>query len=361
VKALNLFGGPGGFCEAARSVGIEVLGVEHDPVTCSTRMAADHPTVGADVAALDPAWFAGADGLIASPPCPPWSRAGKRLGVLDQELVYDATRDLAVGYERSGRRRLCHDERSILVTEPWRWVLALRPRWVALEQVEDVLAYWRFLADGLGAVGYSTWAGVLNAADYGTPQTRRRAILIASLDRRVGRPETTHMDPRKGLPMFYEPWVSMGEALGWDGHVTATGNTKGGTRPDGLDRSTREPAFALTSRADQLRKPARTVCGHRAPRWAYDRPSPTLTTTVQGTPRIGRPGHKNRDAGESQFAHGAVPVSLEEAAVLQDFPPDYPFQGSKTQRFAQVGNAVPIRLARAVLTEAAGLNPEVAA
>lgn len=388
MRAINLFGGPGGFCEAGRDLGLDVLGIEHDPQTCATRLAAGHPTVGADVSALDPSWFAGVDGLIASPPCPPFSRAGKRLGAQDLDLVMDATRDLAVGYERRGRSRLCRDERSILVCEPWRWTLALEPRWLAFEQVPDVLSYWRFVAEGLDELGYSTWVGILNASDYGTPQTRRRAILIASRDREVRRPEPTHADARKGIPMFYEPWVSMADALGWTDGLPAQ-----------HDRRVRDAC-----------EPAPTVCGDRVPRWAYSRPALGLTSTprcaqgllvygewrlrngnqpnaasrasdgpaptiafghnanrvewvrdrpatmVLGTPRVGRPGHKAREHGESQFASDAVPVTMAEAAILQDFPSDYPFCGNKSQRFSQIGNAVPVRLGRAILAEAAGLE-----
>jgi DNA (cytosine-5)-methyltransferase 1 len=83
-----------------------------------------------------------------------------------------------------------------------------------------------------------------------------------------------------------------------------------------------------------------------------DRPA----TTVQGDPRIGRPGHKGREpGGESQFAVDSVRITVEEAAVLQSFRPDYPWAGTQTARFRQVGDAVPPRLAMAVVGEATGI------
>jgi DNA (cytosine-5)-methyltransferase 1 len=60
------------------------------------------------------------------------------------------------------------------------------------------------------------------------------------------------------------------------------------------------------------------------------------------------------------FTDGAqsVRITVEEAAILQSFPPDYPWQGTKTARFTQVGNAVPPLLAAHVLAMATGASLE---
>lgn len=74
-------------------------------------------------------------------------------------------------------------------------------------------------------------------------------------------------------------------------------------------------------------------------------------------PRISEPGW--RGSPDDYDAEGnyigkrsmdnAVRVSVEEASILQSFPPDYPWRGSPTAQFRQIGNAVPPLLARAIL------------
>jgi DNA (cytosine-5)-methyltransferase 1 len=80
----------------------------------------------------------------------------------------------------------------------------------------------------------------------------------------------------------------------------------------------------------------------RPPEWTKRRPA----TTVLSTPRISPPSARDRDPSwkpgdkwPSQFRN-AVRVSTVEAAVLQGFRPDYPWQGSRTRCFLQIGNAV---------------------
>lgn len=66
----------------------------------------------------------------------------------------------------------------------------------------------------------------------------------------------------------------------------------------------------------------------------------------------------SRDAGglkQSQFAGETVRVTVQEAAILQGFPADYPWQGNKGQQHRQVGDAMPPPLAWHVLRAAFGL------
>lgn len=93
----------------------------------------------------------------------------------------------------------------------------------------------------------------------------------------------------------------------------------------------------------------------RPPAWTTRRPS----TTVQGTARISAPSARDRDPDwqrgdpwPPQFRN-AVKITAEEAAVLQGFRPDYPWQGSRTRCFLQIGNAVCPPLARLVVEAAA--------
>jgi site-specific DNA-cytosine methylase len=66
------------------------------------------------------------------------------------------------------------------------------PEWVAMEEAPDVLPLWKQYAAVLRRWGFSVWTGTLNAADYGVPQTRRRANLLASRVRTTQPPAPTH-------------------------------------------------------------------------------------------------------------------------------------------------------------------------
>lgn len=93
----------------------------------------------------------------------------------------------------------------------------------------------------------------------------------------------------------------------------------------------------------------------RLPAWTARRPA----TTVCPTPRISAP-LRERDPDwkpgqrpPSQWT-GSVRITVEQAAALQGFRPGYPWQGSRTRRFLQIGNAVAPPMARAVLAAAIG-------
>lgn len=337
---LDLFAGPGGWSEGLRALGLRDVGVEFDTAACQTRRAAGHLTVQADVAALPVASMVGkVCGFIGSPPCQPFSKGGKRLGLQDQKLVHQAVHDLSLGRDtRAGLLAECKDPRSLLAAEPIRYLHAIRPDWVALEEVPDVLPLWRHYAEILRGWGYSTWCGELHAADFGLGQARRRAILIASRVRAVSAPPASHTsNPQPELfgPSLM-PWVTMAQALGW-GYTDrpAPTVTGGGTETGGA-----EP-WSSTSRAAM--RQAMDNPGH----WAWRKPAPTVGGTV---------GHV---AGKQSGGH--LNLTIAEAARLQGFPDGYRFHGNKGQQALQVGNAVPPLLAAHIVSAATGIPLHVPA
>jgi DNA (cytosine-5)-methyltransferase 1 len=374
MSVLDLFAGPGGWDVAAERLGVKPVGLEWDQAACDTRRAAGLRTMQCDIAAVDFAsgWHdMHVDGLIASPPCQGFSMAGKGKGRADTEQIIAAAHELAMGHDTRATREWA-DPRSPLVLEPIRWAAEFRPRWIALEQVPAVLPLWSEFAQILGTWGYSTSVGLLNAEQHGVPQTRKRAILVAHRDRQVSLPTPTHSryhsrSPER-LDEGVEKWVSMAEALGWD--PAGVDNTRGVRRtPGGNEFSADRPSWGVTSKtrswfvananANATRRPvgspAPTItAGHDSGdrHWAYDRPA----TTVIGSfcpDVIAAPGYRTRGGVSRQNAPSSVRVTVEEAACLQSFPPDHPWQGSRTKQFEQVGNAIPVLLAEAILREVA--------
>ncbi|GGU55035.1 DNA methylase [Streptomyces albospinus] len=400
---LDLFAGSGGWSQALTELGVRDVGLEWDEWACKTRAAAGQLTIRTDVAAY-PLWpFLGkTTGLLASPPCQAWSMAGKRLGLLDQPLVHQAVADLAQGLDtREKLLAACRDERSLLAAEPMRYLHALnqhgQPEWVAMEEVPDVLPLWRQYAAILRTWGYSVWTGVLNAADYGVPQTRRRAILLASRTRTAEPPPPTHAKLAEPDSLFgpgRARWMSMAEALGWGATdrpvptVCAGGGPGGGPEPfpsgarktlsDARERGTWTPHPPIN--------PAVTVADGRAEKAVH-----TEHPTAQAIPTAWRWTLRNNNqanatvrtidepAGTLFFGHranecvwqaepvnptppgtGSAPdpirITAAEAGILQTFPADYPWQGNKGQIFSQVGNAVPPRLAAHLLAPHLGVS-----
>jgi DNA (cytosine-5)-methyltransferase 1 len=252
---IDLFAGAGGWEEGLRELGFAAFGIDNDRWACATARAAGHWRLEADIAALDPLDFAPVWGLIGSPPCQAYSIAGKKLGREDKPLVIACAHELAAGNDtREERLAECRDPRSLLTVEPLRWAISLRPRWLALEQVPPVLELWSLFCELLAVHGYEASAGILGAEQFGVPQTRRRAFLVASLDGPAELPAPTHRsyNPRRPDHVREEergllPWVSMADALGWAREaVTHTNNqTASGRRPRGLARPATRPARTL--------------------------------------------------------------------------------------------------------------------
>ena len=341
ISTTDLFAGAGGASLGFHAVTDNVLGFEWDDDAVATQWAAGMSVCRADLSRLMPVGVLGGHHhLHASPPCTTFSIAGKGKGREHLDTLGVAVRDILTGGETDVDLSDI-DEVTLLTLVPARWIAATMPDTISFEQVRQVLPLWEAYADGLEALGYDVWTGLIHAEQYGVPQTRTRAWLTAS---RVGTdptpPPPTHSRYHSRNPSKLDegvlPWVSMADALGLaEGGV---GFRRRNDRDDGNEYRARDlrdveaPAFGLTEKARS---------------WTHLRPS----TTVNGDPRLSGPGRNDPDVSGSQYGPNSRRITIEEAAVLQGFPADYPWQGTKTSAFRQCGNAVCPPIAEAILRE----------
>ncbi|WP_328683049.1 DNA cytosine methyltransferase [Streptomyces sp. NBC_00343] len=336
---VDLFAGPGGLDMAAEALGVPSIGIEWDAGAVATRTRAGLLTVHADVRTLRPTdpGFEGANVLAGGPPCQTFTVAGHGAGrrALDDVLKFVqrlVDRDKWSNIEADLAE--LEDERTGLVLQPLHWILeaidnsALNPyHTIVLEQVPAVLPVWEEYAKALSDE-YDTDFGVLRTEEFGVPQTRKRAVLIAR--RRSGNkdlyshrplrlPAPTHQRYRgevrddEGFDFVgsIPKWVSMGEAIP-ERRTPFTVISNYGTGGDPKARGER--------RSDQ--------------------PSATITGKVSRNRIVGPDGRDDR-------------FSIYEAGRLQTFPAAYPWSGKDISQ--QIGNAVPPRLGMHILSAALGL------
>lgn len=255
------------------------------------------------------------------------------------------------------------DERNLLWRDYARTIRRVRPRYFVLENVAKFLDSPQFgaLRRATSRNGmlrdYHVVAGVLNAADYGAAQARRRAIVIGSRrdETPADLPAATHKNTHVSLRTVLK-WVRR--------HVTAVDlpdrvvDVRGRLRP-GTFR-TRELHIGRTYSSVSLARIRSIPAGgnrldiptelqpncwrsHRSGamdvmgRLEWDRPAVTIRTEFF-KPEKGRYLHPTEDRAITHY----------EAARIQGFPDDHRWVGSKTAIGQQIGNAVPIPLAAAI-------------
>lgn len=320
MKALDLFAGAGGWSVACVRLSIEEYGVEIMPEAIATREANGLKTIYNDVwdGLKGAAEYPEYDLLIASPPCQTFSTAGQGSGRRALDDVLALIDEGAYKLPGEGLRLLSAerglDDRTALVLTPLAHIYRDRPKYVALEQVPTVLPVWQAYVEVLRELGYSAETANLHAEQYGVPQTRKRAILVARLEGKVSLPTPTHSkyysrDPER-LDSGVLPWVSMAETLGW-GYPERPSMSVAGSVGRGLGGGSGSQGMIRKAIRDGLFIP-----------------SP----------------HSKEDT----YAENTR-ITPNEAGVLQSFPQDYNWCGGKTLQFLQVGNAVPPLLTEAIL------------
>ncbi|WP_224110829.1 DNA cytosine methyltransferase [Mycobacterium avium] len=313
VRILSLFTGAGGLdlgFEGVEGIDVDVVAcVDNDPEACKTLRynRPDWPVFEKDIRDYFPDEVGDVDVVIGGPPCQGFSSAGK--GNPD-------------------------DPRNFLWKEYFRIVEAVQPRAIVIENVSGLKHrrngdHLSGIMHALESQGYHFAMGVLNAADFGVPQTRRRLFVIGLRD---------------GEPTLPAPTV--------EEHATvrdAIADLEGTVKPE-LNHVPNNHAPHVAKRWAKL-APGEVDPNYRRARLDYDAPSHTIRAGGGYGPR------GDHLAGFHPPIHPTLPrqLTVREAARIQSFPDDWILQGSKTAQGRQVGNAVPVLLAEAVAEHVLGL------
>lgn len=372
IRAIELFGCAGGMAEGFRQAGVCFeLAFDRDPEACASyRANIGRAPIEIDVRSLSQLVAAGwlprkrFDLLVADPPCTPWSRAGKRQGLADHRDLLAVTCEM---------------------------IAALRPRYWLIGNLPglDDSTNWETVQDVIGGLdGYCVDYLRLDAADFGVPQRRVRPLWFGHPfeSGHLSHPRPTHCDPVElatlHIPGYeMQPWVTVRRALEHlslaelgtpvrvrgcsKKHRPSTLETPGkivsSSQPGnggavlavGADQPAKPLAVVATGDGALLELP-RTLKRHpRHPISRADEPAFTITARDAGGAQGGRSLEWPWDSSAStKTAANAVKLSERAAALLQGFPDGWTFVGrTKSSRWAQIGQAMPPPLARAVATQ----------
>lgn len=226
------------------------------------------------------------------------------------------------GFSVANTKRHVADERNELYKQLIRVIEDKKPKFFLAENVKGLTnlgkgeVFKMILAD-FEQLGYKVQYKILNAADYGVPQTRMRVIIVGvrnDIGWEYEFPKMTHsQDGKDGLPI----WVSVSEAL------------KGLPDPDSENDV---PNHTYS----KYKLNINGYIGHRL--LDPDKPAPTVT--ARGDNRGGVVIHPH--------PNGQRRMSCRELALVQSFPIDYEFSGNNSSIYRQIGNAVPPLLAYAI-------------
>lgn len=354
LTAIDLFCGAGGLSEGLRQAGFDVrAGSDFNEAAGATfeRTHGNANFLGGPIQGLTVNDFLSAsklrvgelDVLTGGPPCQAYS-------------VYNHKRGM-------------NDARSTLFREYLRIVEGLMPRWVVMENVTGITsagngAALRAIVEGFTSLGYRIEWRVLRAEEYGVPQERRRFVFMGN---RTGEP-IVWPEPTHGTELGLKPLITVYDAIS-DLPILHNGEAAVGHN---------YASDARTEYQVELREGSTGVFNHSAPRLASinmqrmkyisqggswrDVPVELLPRGMRAarrcdhTKRYGRL-HWDRQSSTiltkcdihwGAYIHPEQDRSLtvREAARFQSFPDWFVFEGSQTEQFVQVGNAVPPVLGR---------------
>ena len=341
---ISLFSGAMGLDIGLQEAGLNVaIGQDFEPACVKTMKANGHNVLGGDIREIKPETLLEMTGLkdgepfmiCGGPPCQPFSTAGKRLGI--------------------------NDPRGSLFMDFIRMIDFIKPRFFIMENVKGIISaplkhvpaderdgndpeqqlgtVLDVILSEFNKLGYKTVYGILDAVNYGVPQFRERFILIGSRDNEdIFLPVPTHFQ------MHQDPnyrWKTVGEAIkdlededGECGKLTPERKKYLRMVPEGGNWKELPKDIIPEAMGGAYESGGGKVGFYR--RLSYAQPSPTITTA---------PAQK-----ATMLCHPVKdrPLSIHEYARLQQFPEGWIFTGTTAAKYKQIGNAVPVGLAKAI-------------
>ncbi len=358
MKAVDLFSGCGGISCGLRDVGFDVVaGADIEPkyIASFKHNFPQAKALTTDLSALNP------DGVRDA--------LGLRRGDLDMLAGGPPCQGFSKNVPRSLRHAELNNNKQILTY--LRYVEAFLPRFVLMENVAEMKngfeqAYSEAVIERLGELGYAVDYAVLNSADFGVPQRRRRAFFIGARDGlRPILPTPTHSKEAKGdLFSPLRPHIRVWDAIG---DLPSLRHGEGREPTEYADGPQNDFQARLRGNRDRVRNHVarrlaptqferlnsigpgqgmKDLPAHLQTKGGYSGAYGRLTETMVAPtitrwcfhPGSGRWGHP-RDVRT---------LTMREVARIQAFPDAFEFVGSYNDIAGQLGNAVPPAIASAV-------------
>ena len=298
MKIVSLFSGAGGLDLGFIKAGHDIVWANdlyEDAVNTYRKNIGDH-IILADIQEIDARDIPDCDIVIGGFPCQ--------------------------GFSVANWNRHTDDERNVLYKQLIRVIKEKQPKFFLAENVKGLTnmehgEVFKLVLEDFSSLGYRVKWKILNAADYGVPQTRLRVIITGvrnDVDFEYNYPQPTNdKDGKHGLPK----WITAGEAL------------KDIPDPD-------QPNPLKNHEYSKYKLQFSNYIGHR--RIDPDKPAPTATARGDDKGGVVILPHPN---GERR-------MSCRELATIQSFPLDFEFCGNRSSVYRQIGNAVPPKMAYAI-------------
>lgn len=310
LTAVSLFSGCGGFDWGIQQLGAKIIwanDIDRYAASAYRHLFPQVEFIRDDISNIET--FPSADILIGCYPCTGFSEAAKRKW-------------------RDGKERdLRSNPQNFLFIQFLRAISIVKPKFIFIENVRGMLSaskgfFIQEQLEGLKAQGFKTKFKLLNAADYGVAQTRRR-LFIVGIHESVNMPDFEYEFMPASFGVAGVPYRSMREVIGhlpeWpEGEFSET-KFHGHYLTRNRKRAWENPSYTIVANADHV----------------------VLHPMGEPMEKVGKDHWKLN--GETNRR-----LSWRECALIQGLPPHIDIDGSLTAKYRVVGNSVPPKMAEIV-------------